>query len=260
MGIGSIKAMDGLAGAAMTGMQPVDSVSKNIQNKISDVQRQKQELSAKEDIAVEEKRKKRQELQQELSRLNAELRQRQAQSRREQKKEALADEMQAENSTGQTHEAKDEEEKAADSRETENKAIENIDTKPENKKAGISERKIQGMAAADSAIEQEKLEENVIARMEGGIVILKGEIRQDEARGEDVEKKQAELEKREKRMQRASQITAAGKPRRTAGETATVKPENTKRDKEATVIRENEDRVIIKAANLAAEIGISGIV
>ena len=51
--------------------QPADVVSKNIQNEISEVQRQKQGLSSKQEMSEGERSKKKQELQQELDKVLA---------------------------------------------------------------------------------------------------------------------------------------------------------------------------------------------
>ena len=47
-------------------MQSNDSVSKNIQNQIANAQKQLQELSANKEMSIEEKMKKRQEIQQQI--------------------------------------------------------------------------------------------------------------------------------------------------------------------------------------------------
>ena len=63
--------------------QATDSYSRNIQNQIANAQKQLQELSSKEDMTLEEKKKKKQELQQQISDLNMQLRQHQMEQRRE---------------------------------------------------------------------------------------------------------------------------------------------------------------------------------
>ena len=57
--------------------QGADSYSKNIQNQIADAQKALQELSSNENLTMEEKRQKRQEIQQEIADLNQQLRQHQ---------------------------------------------------------------------------------------------------------------------------------------------------------------------------------------
>ena len=65
-------------------MQSKDSVSKNIQNQIANAQKQLQELSSNKEMSVEEKMKKRQEIQQQITDLNNRLRQHQIEQRKEQ--------------------------------------------------------------------------------------------------------------------------------------------------------------------------------
>ena len=55
---------------AMKMTQATDSVSKNIQNQIANAQKQLQELSSNKDMSLEEKMKKRQEIQQQITDLN----------------------------------------------------------------------------------------------------------------------------------------------------------------------------------------------
>lgn len=74
--------------------QATDSYSRNIQNQIADAQKQLQELSSNKDMTQEEKMTKRQELQQQISDLNVQLRQHQIEQRREkQQKQSSFDDM-----------------------------------------------------------------------------------------------------------------------------------------------------------------------
>ena len=74
--------------------QATDSYSRNIQNQIADAQKQLQELSSNKDMTQEEKMNKRQELQQQISDLNVQLRQHQMEQRREkQQKQSSFDDM-----------------------------------------------------------------------------------------------------------------------------------------------------------------------
>ena len=74
--------------------QAADSYSRNIQNQIADAQKQLQELSSNKDMTQEEKMMKRQELQQQISDLNVQLRQHQMEQRREkQQKQSSFDDM-----------------------------------------------------------------------------------------------------------------------------------------------------------------------
>ena len=62
---------------AMGMAQVNDSVSKNIQNQIANAQQKLQDLSSNEELSLEDKMKKRQEIQQEITNLNQQLRQHQ---------------------------------------------------------------------------------------------------------------------------------------------------------------------------------------
>lgn len=69
---------------AMGMAQANDSVSKNIQNQIANAQQKLQDLSSNEELSLEDKMKKRQEIQQEITNLNQQLRQHQIEQRKEQ--------------------------------------------------------------------------------------------------------------------------------------------------------------------------------
>ncbi|MCM1121853.1 MAG: hypothetical protein NC416_04650 [Eubacterium sp.] len=73
----------------------------------------------------------------------------------------------------------------------------------EDTETGLSQGQIQAMAAADISAQQAGSQEAVIARISGGIAVLKGEIAQDERRGVDTDRKQAELEKLEEKENKA---------------------------------------------------------
>lgn len=234
-----------------TGAGEPDVVSKNIQDEISEVQRQKQGLSSKQEMSAEERSKAKQELQQELSSLNTRLRQRQAEISREQKKEARLEELsaadadlkksyaEAEN-VGKAAAEKETVEKTAPGSQIREKqdAEKGTDVKGAEEKvneSGAAPRKagqdrdenlsdfdipqdtMQSIVAGSFSKEQMNRRDAVIARMEGGIVILKGEIRQDEIRGFDAEKKKSELKAREAKVRIAvNELPAVSVPSRKA--------------------------------------------
>ena len=290
MGIGGVKAMDGMAGVQRTAVRPVDFASKNIQDKISNVQRQKQGLSAKQEMSAEEKAKKKQELQQELSGLNTKLRLRQAETRREQQKEVLLEEAQptgspvADAEKGRDRTAENEEtskvnsgageertinvanpeKEAADKgiraaeEETDSKGlqmtgkgaagakdgIKNKDKEPED--IGLPVGEMQAIVERKAFGEQAKRREAVIARLESGIVILKGEIKQDELRGADVEKKKAELKRQEQKVQNAtSGLPDVKGPSKIAGRAAGTGTGAAEERAKAAEVRRSRDGVVI---------------
>lgn len=205
-------------------IQPVDSVSKSIQNEISNIQRQRQGLSSNEELSAEEKAQMRQELQQKISSLNAQLRQRQTDIRKDQKREDLVEELRDDRTAKDTRDTKDtsgtrqtdQAEAQKKEKTSENRAKESAKEKPDTAEnepktdaekidAEMSYSQAQAILLGETAIQQAGHQGKVVASMENDIVILKGEIRQDKARGVDIEKKQAELSKQEKRVQQASE-------------------------------------------------------
>lgn len=217
MGISGVKAAESFAGGQTKAAQLTDAVSKGIQDDIENVQREKQALSSKEELSAEEKMKKRKELQQELSSLNAKLRQRQAEIRREQQRETAAGRLRAED--GRDGEEKKAGLKADDKQGVKRDGSNRPDRKTEDEKAdikrskddkedaedaGISRDEMRRVVSTDAAVKQIRQRGAIIARMEGGKVVLKGEIELDEIRGGDVEKKQTELEKQEEKIRQAA--------------------------------------------------------
>ena len=67
---------------------------------------------------------------------------------------------------------------------------------------GLSRKDMHAMVSADSSVQQANHQGTVIARTRDGIAILKGEMKLDEQRDVNTERKQAELEKMEEREQR----------------------------------------------------------
>lgn len=309
MSVGGINAAGSMSGGQMAKSQPADAASKSIQNKISAVQQKMQQLSSKEDLSAEEKMKKRQELQQELSSLNTQLRQhradasrkkhqteasdnqRQAEAGRERQKEVLAKEAEADRKRAeaaraevmQTEKAQAEkmqpekaqpedrqkeaaqadtvqtdtvrpEEAQADSGQADRsgkKEIENIDT-------GFSHREVRAMAVAETSMERAKRQGTVVARIEGGVAILRGEISQDEARGMNVERKEAELAGQEEKVwdTTASQSSVLSEARQAMREAALNQTETQAAEPARVGIKpkhEVEDRDMIGATNYRKE-------
>lgn len=168
-----------------------DSVSKNIQNQIANAQKQLQELSANENMSAEEKMKKRQEIQQQITDLNNQLRQHQIEQRKEkqQEKSSSNDNMVNSNKNG-------------------------------NQSAGLSQSSMTAIISADAAISHARVQNNVADRLEARAGVLKSEIKLDSSRGGSVEAKQEELAKVE---ERAAQVSS--------GQMSTLLDVNTKIEK-----------------------------
>ena len=75
-------ANNGMQAGSSGRITQMDSVSKNIQNQIANAQKKLQELSSNEELSIEDKMKKRQEIQQEINNLNQQLRQHQMEQRK----------------------------------------------------------------------------------------------------------------------------------------------------------------------------------
>lgn len=262
MGIGGIGAIGSVSGGQRAAVQPSDSVSKNIQNQITSAERQKQKLSSKEDISAKEKMKKDQELQQEISSLNTQLRMRQEQVQKEQKKEALSGEVRP---AGDDEKAADNKEKSIEDRTNQGnpvRKLENIDVpsrdkddKREETDTEVSRKETAAAVTGDSGIEQAKQQRRVITRMKDAIAILKGEIRQDEARGIDTEDKKAELQKQEDKMQKASasQFSVLGEANKAMKEARQAKISELQGGTRTAVKGDQEEQAMIKATNFSKE-------
>lgn len=164
----------------ITGMiQKTDSFSKNIQNQIANAQKKLQDLSSNEDMTIEDKMKKRQEIQQEITNLNQQLRQHQI----EQRKEKQAKNPSVQDLTGGANNGK---------------------TATKEKNSGLSQGSMQAMISADSSMKQAKVQGSVATKMEGRAGILESEIKLDAQKGMDTKKKEEELAEVQQKAQEAA--------------------------------------------------------
>lgn len=147
--------------------QATDSYSKYIQNQIANAQKQLQELSSNEEMTLEEKMKKRQEIQQQISDLNIQLRQHQAEQRRkeQQVKSSSMDDMLGGSGN----------------------------TKAGSKSTGLSQASMTAIISADTSMKQAKVQGSMATHMEGIASVLESEIKMDKCRGGNTEKKEEEL-------------------------------------------------------------------
>ena len=152
-----------------------DAVSKNIQNQIANAQKELQDLSSNEEMSLEDKMKKRQEIQQEIANLNQQLRQHQIQMRREQQSQ------------------KSSKDDAAASRKN---------TSAE-KGTGLSQAGMQTMISADASMKQAKIQGSTASHMQGQARVLEAEIKRDAGRG-NTERKEEALADLQSRAQSAA--------------------------------------------------------
>lgn len=223
--------INGLNGAntpagGMNMTKATDSVSKNIQNQIANAQKQLQELSANKDMSIEEKMKKRQEIQQQITDLNNQLRQHQIEQRKEQQaKKSSMDDM------------------LGGSKKTAPKAG--------KQSTGLSQASMKAMISADSAMAQAQVQGSVATKMEGRAGVLESEIKLDSARGDDAKKEElAEVEQKAVQAESAQMNTlaTANKELEEAAkadqQTEKADDKDKKTDKKDAVAGEKEDKTV----------------
>ena len=210
-----------MGGRNMT--QETDSVIKNIQNQIVNAQKSLQELSANKDMSIEEKMKKRQEIQQQINELNQQLRQHQIEQRKEkqQKKESSMDDMLGGNK--KTY------------------------SKVGKQATGLSQGSMKAMLSADCAMAQAQVQGSVATKMEGKAGVLTAEIKRDEALGGDVTKKKEELEEVQKKAVSAqtAQMSTLADANKELEEAAKEEQQAEKAgDKDKKISKKEEDYVL----------------
>ena len=196
---------------AMGMAQANDSVSKNIQNQIANAQQKLQDLSSNEELSLEDKMKKRQEIQQEITNLNQQLRQHQIEQRKEQQsKKSSMDDMVA--GTSSTSKKKD---------------------------TGLSQASMQAMISADSSMKQAKVQGSMATQIQGRASVLESEIKQDAGKG-NTEKKEEELAELQAKAQSATaaQMSTLADANKSVEEAAKAENSNT----EDTATKNNTDK------------------
>ena len=158
--------------------QSNDAVSRSLRQQIANAQKELKELSTNEELSAEDKMKKRQELQQQITDLNNQLRQHQIELRREQQAKATSmDEM-----LGETKEAQNAKQELGDKADT-----------------SLSQTSMQALISADSTVKQSQVQGQVKTQLENRASVLESEIKLDQGRerggNSSVETKEEELAK-----------------------------------------------------------------
>ena len=207
--------------------QATDSYSRNIQNQIANAQKQLQELSSNEEMTLEEKMKKRQEIQQQISDLNMQLRQHQAEQRKE-KQQAKASSM--------------------------DDMIGGTKSKAGEKGIGMSQASMTAMISADTSIKQAKVQGSVATSMEGRAGVLESEIKNNH--GADVTKKKEELADVTQKAQAAtaSQMNTLAETNKAMEEAAMAE----RGDNKTSGVKEEKTGQAENIAEKAAESGTNG--
>ena len=207
--------------------QATDSYSRNIQSQIANAQKQLQELSSNEEMTLEEKMKKRQEIQQQISDLNMQLRQHQAEQRKE-KQQAKASSM--------------------------DDMIGGTKSKAGEKGIGMSQASMTAMISADTSIKQAKVQGSVATSMEDRAGVLESEIKNNH--GADVTKKKEELADVTQKAQAAtaSQMNTLAETNKAMEEAAVAE----RGDNKTSGVKEEKTGQAENIAEKAAESGTNG--
>ena len=214
--------VNGVASGIQMPMQKVnDSFSKNIQSQIDNTQKKMMELGDNEEMSVEDKMKKRQELQKQISALQNQLRQHQMEQRmqKQQKKGSSMDDM-----LDGSYQAR----------------------KTSKGGTGMSSASMQAIISADSSIKQVKTQGAVKTQMEDKTGVLKSEIKLDADRGSSVEKKEEELAKLEEKANEvtSSQMLILSDVKKTLDEASKEEQKDSKsEDKNKTQKKDSDSKV-----------------
>lgn len=167
-----------------------DSYSKNIKNQIASAQDKLKELSSNNEMSLEEKMKKRQEIQKQITDLNNQLRQHEMEQRKQQRQEK--------------------------SSSTEDMLGGNTKTRAGRsgkKGRGLSQASMKALISAGNAMGQAQAGQQISTQIEGQANVLKAEIKQDKQAGIDTQAKEEELAGLEENLAKAqaSQVELLGK-------------------------------------------------
>ena len=210
----TINGMNGVNAQAgqMRMNQAADSYSRNLQKQIADAQKQLRELSSNEGLSVEEKMKKRQEIQQHISDLNMQLRQHQMEQRREAMNNAKEQQDEGSLMDGMLSGT----------------------SKAESKSTGLSQASMTAMISTGSSIKQAKVQGGIATKLDGRAGVLESEIKLDKVRGGDTQAKEVELAEVERKAQTAtsSQLSTLADASKSMEEAAKADSKSEKTDNE----------------------------
>lgn len=197
-----------------------DPISRDIQRQIENQQKKLQDLASNDKLSSEEKMKKRQEIQQEITSLTQQLRQHQMELKREQQ--------QAKNDmsgTGRT-----------------------AQSKSDDNGSSLSQEGMQALLSAGASIKQAETQGSSASKLEGKANVLRSEIKTDAERGSSTEKKQQELAEVEGRAKAAaiSQAYSLGNANDAIEDAAKAEKDNKNTD---TAKADNEDNKKDKTGN-----------
>ena len=239
MQVGGVTRTDNMPPGYISGNIKMDSASRSIKKQIENAQKQLQELSANEDMPLEEKMKKRQEIQQEITSLNQQIIQHQIEQRKQQQEKGFS----------------------VDNMDSGRKKA--VKTRTGGKGNVLSQAGMQSIISADSSIKQSKVQGSVATKMKGMANVLESEIKQDAAMGGNTEAKQAALAEIEKKAMEAtsSQTSTLAKANQELKEAAGTEQDNStdkvhKNEEETGKIQKNNKNNEEEKGNTENENGI----
>lgn len=203
--------------------QTADSYSRSIQKQISNAQKQLQELSSNEDMTLEEKMKKRQEIQRQINDWNMQLRQHQMEQRREKQQagNSSMDSLLGGAGSGKTG----------------------------SQSSGLSQAGMTAIISAGCSMKQAKVQGSTAVKMKGKARVLESEIKLDKTRGCNTQQKEEELAnvKQSAMKAAASQISTLGDANKTLAQAAEADSEDDKAGRNADKAGRKTDKTDRKA-------------
>lgn len=201
-----------------------DSVSKEIQGKITAAQKRRQELSSNVEMTAEEKADRRQKIQQEISDLKRELRRRQLEEQKKQQEEEKAAKAKKEQKENASKESVKEQQKSQSAQGSDRRQQDSIpgSQSSENADGSKAEEDVREILpgvmhkslSMGTTVNQISILTNTAARADGTARVREAEINQDAARGADVTEskkaQRAEFEKGTRRMERVQAFMFGG--------------------------------------------------
>ncbi len=211
---GMNKTREGMqSGMKLKKSMQTDSISKNIQGQIANAQKKLQDVFADKEMSLEDKMKKKQEIQQEIANLSQQLRQHQMEVRKEKQKKASNASAPCRKGSTETG-------------------------------SGLSQASMQAMISADGSMKQARVQGAMVTKLEGRAGVVEGEIRMDKGRGGSTKAKEAELadlkEKAEKAT--ASQLTTLAEANETMEEAAKAEKSTETTEKKTDKTKDKNDK------------------
>lgn len=214
-----------------------DSVSKEIQGKITAAQKKRQELSSNVEMSAQEKADRRQKIQQEISDLKRELRRRQLEEQKKQQEEEKAAKVKKEQKENASKEAVREQQKAQSAQGADRQQQDSIPGSQSSRDADGSKAEedvretlpgvMHKSLSTETAVNQVSILTNAASRADGTARVREAEITQDAARGADVTEakkaQRAEFEKETRRMERIQAFMFGGSSRAAESDLGAVK-------------------------------------